>query len=129
MKAKAADVPRIALALPEVTEGLSWRMPAFLVRGKAFLRYRAPSGNAINPVNGQEYADLLVITVPDAVAKSALVESEGPWFSIPHFDGHNAVLISQADLPKISVSELSEVITDAWASRAPQRLVKEYFAD
>ncbi len=57
-------------------------------------------------------------------AKTALLESEPDvFFTTPHFDGYPAVLIL---LERISVDELEEVIVEAWLSRAPKRLAKEY---
>ena len=49
-----------------------------------------------------------------------------PFFTIDHFRGFNAVLVQQSRLGEISRDELVEVITDAWAHRAPKRLVREH---
>ena len=64
--------------------------------------------------------------VPDAGAKDALVQSDGPWFTTPHFDGYDAVLLRERDIGELTVAELREVITDAWLSRAPKRLAKAF---
>jgi hypothetical protein len=123
------DVRRIVLALPATTERGShsghaqWRVkdklvvwerplhkPDLLALGDA-----APSGV------------ILGARVPDEGAKHALIAAEpGIYFTTPHFNGYPAVLIRLAEIP---VSELEEVIIEAWLDRAPARLVKSYLAD
>lgn len=128
MKATAADVDAIAMSLPEVALGTSWGdRPTYLVRGKGFLLHRAPGRTAIDPETGQMYDDLLVIRTASAEDKQALVEDEQlPFFTIDHFNGYNAVLVQQSRLGEIDRAELVEVITDAWAARAPKSLVREH---
>lgn len=128
-KAKLSDIGEIALGLPEVEEGTAWGdRPAYKVRGKSFLLFREPRPDAIDPDTGERMDDVIMFTVPDQADKDALVEGDGPWFTTPHFNGYNAVLLRQRDLREVSRAELAEVVTDAWAARAPKRLVKEYFA-
>jgi len=129
------DIDDICRALPDVELGISWGdRPTYKVpagpKGKGFLLYRAPGPTAIDPATGEMYDDLVVIITPTAAEKQALVEDpDTPFFTIDHFKGFNAVLVQQSRLGEISRAELAEVITDAWAHRAPKRLVKEYFAD
>jgi hypothetical protein len=126
------DVGQICLSLPEVEFGTTWGdRPTYKVptgeKGRGFCLYRAPRRDAINPQTGEEFADLLVIVVPNAEAKSALVgDSTTPFFTIDHFNGYNAVLIQESRLAEISVTELREVLTDAWRARAPKRLVRSF---
>ena len=47
------------------------------------------------------------------------------FFTTPHFDGYPAVLVR---LDRIAVTDLEELVVDAWLSRAPKRLVKQYLA-
>lgn len=127
--ARPSDVDEICAALPETELSTSWGdRPTWKVRGKGFLLRRAPHKTAVDD-HGELYDDLLVIQVTDDGVKQALVEDDGPFFTIPHFDGHAAVLVSQARLGEISRDELAEVITDAWATRAPQTLVREHLGD
>ena len=58
--------------------------------------------------------------------KQALLQSGPPWFTTPHFDGYDYVLVRERDLGTLDLVELAEVVTDAWASRAPRTLVKEH---
>ena len=131
-KARPDDVDEICGALPDTELGISWGdRPTWKVprgpKGKGFLLYRAPGQNAIDPATGEMYDDLIVITTPTEVQKRALVEDDGtPFFTIPHFDGYSAVLVQQSRLGELSRQELEEIITDAWATKAPKKLVKEH---
>jgi hypothetical protein len=131
-KARPEDVDEICAALPETELGISWGdRPTWKVprgeKGKGFLLYRMPHKSATDPDTGEMYDDLLVIMTPTEVEKNALVEDEStPFFTIAHFNGYSAVLVRQARLGELSRQELEEVITDAWAAKAPKRLVKEH---
>jgi hypothetical protein len=121
------DVGRACLALPETTEpaspdGLrSWR-----VRTKTFVWER--------PLRKRDLAELgdtapsgpvLAAHVPDEGAKRALIADEPDvYFTTHHFDGYPAVLcrLEQLDAPS-----LTELVAEAWACRAPRRLVGEHF--
>jgi hypothetical protein len=118
------------MGLPEVELGISWGdRPTYKVRGKGFLLHRAPHKTAVDPDTGELFEDLLVVRTTNAADKEALVADEAlPFFTIDHFNGFNAVLVQQSRLREIGRDELAEIITDAWASRAPKALVREYFA-
>ncbi|MDT0168157.1 hypothetical protein [Pseudarthrobacter sp. BRE9] len=134
-RAVPEDIDAICSGLPEVELGVSWGdRPTYKVprgpKGRGFVLYRAPHKTAVNPDTGELFADLLVIVVPDDSAKSALVEDPSvPFFTVPHFDGYNAVLVQESRLGEISRDELEEILIDAWAARAPKKLVAEFFAD
>ena len=123
------DVDEICRALPEVELGVSWGdRPTYKVRGKGFLLHRAPHKTAVDPETGELYDDLLVISTADSADKEALVSDERlPFFTIDHMRSYNAVLVQASRLGEIERDELAEIITDAWASRAPKRLAREYF--
>ena len=122
------DVDAICRALPEVELGTSWGdVPTYLVRGRGFVLFRKPHATAVDPVTGKEYDDLLVIVTPTAVEKQALVDDARlPFFTIDHFRRTNAVLVQQSRLGELGRDELAEIITEAWAARAPKKLVKEH---
>jgi hypothetical protein len=130
--ARPEDIDEISLSLPEVELGISWGdRPTYKVprgdKGRGFLLFRMPHHTAVDPVTGEMYDDVVVITVADETVKHALVEDPAtPFFTIPHFRSTNAVLVRQSRISELSVAELREVITEAWAARAPRRLVKEY---
>lgn len=133
--ARPADVDEICAALPETEFGTTWGdVPTWKVpagdKGRGFVKYRHPHSTAIDSETGEMYEDLLVIEVPGPAEKAALVEDpHTPFFTIDHFRTTNAVLVQQSRLGELTLDELREILTDAWACRAPQRLVKEYFAD
>jgi len=89
---------------------------------------RAPRHDALDPETGEEYQDLLVVRTPSAEDKAALVEAEGPFFTIDHFRGYNGVLVQQSRLGELDVEELREVLTDAWLAVAPKSLARKYLA-
>ena len=138
-RATPEDVTAICAALPETRFGTSWGdVPTWLVphrvrdgvdKGRGFVLYRKPHRTAVDPVSGEMYDDLLVIRTANDDDKKALVEGDGPFFSIPHFDGYNAVLVQLSRLGEISRDELAEVITDAWCACAPKSLVKKFRGD
>lgn len=114
------DVRRLALALPETSEGTSFGNCAWTVKKKLFAWERplrradlaalgvdAPSG----PILGLRTADLEM--------KEALIAHDpGVYFTTPHFDGYAAVLVR---LEKIRLKELKDVLVEAWLASAPQR--------
>jgi hypothetical protein len=126
-KAMLADIAEIALSLPEVEEGTSWGNSAYVVRKKSFLHFREPRPDAVDPETGERMQDVIMFAVGDQDDKEALLGSGGPWFTTPHFDGYNAVLLRQRDVGRLTRAELAEVITDAWAAKAPKKLVAEHF--
>lgn len=133
--ARPEDIDEICAALPETELGISWGdRPTWKVprgdKGKGFVLYRAPGKTAIDPETGEMYDDLVVITTPTEVEKNALVEDEStPFFTIDHFRGFSAVLVQQSRLGEIGRQELAEVITEAWAAKAPKKLVREHFGE
>ena len=135
-QARPEDVDEICRGLPETWFATSWGdVPTWLVplrekgdKGRGFVLYRKPHKSAINPDTGEEYDDLLVIRTAKADDKQALVDADGPFFTVPHFRGYNAVLVQQARLGEITRDELAEVITDAWLATAPKKLVREFLS-
>ena len=83
----------------------------------------------MDPETGEMWDDLLVVVTPDAGAKQALVEGDNPFFDIPHFRRSTSVLVRLSRLGEIGRDELVEVVTDAWATRAPAKLVREHLGD
>ena len=105
--ARPEDIDEICGSLPETELGISWGdRPTWKVprgdKGKGFLLYRAPGRTAIEST---------------------------PFFTIDHFNGYAAVLVQQSRLGEISRQELVEVITDAWATKAPKKLVREHLGE
>jgi hypothetical protein len=120
------DVARIALALPGTTEATSARgRRRWLVRGKTFLRERPLHRKDLDEL-GAEAPDgpVLIASVPDEGAKAALLADEpGVYFATSHVDGWAAVLCR---LDRLDETSLTELAGEAWAARAPRRLVTGY---
>lgn len=128
------DVDEICAALPETRFGTSWGdVPTWLVpatgKGRGFVLYRKPHKTAIDPATNEPYADLLVIRCGNGDDKQSLVEADGPFFTIDHFDGYNAVLVQLSRLGEIGRDELAEVITDAWLAVAPKALARAFLTE
>ncbi|MFN8192044.1 MAG: MmcQ/YjbR family DNA-binding protein [Nocardioidaceae bacterium] len=117
------DVHAAALAMPHVTiyPGTQGR-PVYQVGGKSFVFFRNPRPDAVDPVSGERYDDVIVVWVPDDGDKQALVEDPAtPFFTTPHFDGHPSVLVRASRLGELGADEVREVVQDAWLSRASAR--------
>jgi hypothetical protein len=128
-----ADLQAICSGLPEVELGTSWGdRPTYLVKQnpkpRGFVLERAPRHDAVDPETGEAFQDLLVIRTANAEDKAALVEGEGPFFTIDHFRNYNAVLLEQSRIGEVDVEELREVLTDAWLAVAPKSLAKKFLA-
>jgi hypothetical protein len=134
-QARPEDIDEICGSLPETELGTSWGdRPTWKVprgdRGKGFVLYRMPHKTAVDPDTGEMWDDVVVIMTPTEVEKHALVEDRStPFFTIDHFKGYSAVLVRQSRLGEISRQELVEVITDAWATKAPKKLVREHLGE
>ncbi|MBT2483790.1 MULTISPECIES: MmcQ/YjbR family DNA-binding protein [unclassified Microbacterium] len=126
------DVREIALALPGVTESTgghtgeaTWRL-----RSGQFAWLRGPSATDRRQLDelGREWpaGDVLAVRVASVEEKEALLAAEPDIvFTIPHFDGYPAVLVP---LEKVAQERVVELITDAWLTRAPARVAKEWLS-
>lgn len=120
------DLDGIAMALPEVTREGTDEHPAYAVRGRTFVFWRGPRKDAVDPDSGELIPDVIGVVVPGPDDKEALLQSGEPWFTTPHFDGYDAVLVRERDLGRLDYLELAEIVTDAWATRAPAKLVRQH---
>jgi hypothetical protein len=121
--ATVADVHQIAASMPHVTriEGPKGNA-VYQVGGKSFVFFRTPQPDAADPRTGERYADVVMIWVESQMDKVALIQDEdSPFFTTDRFDGHLSVLVRAGRLAEIGVDELTELIQDAWLSRASTR--------
>ena len=119
------DVRRIALSLPDTTEGESRDNAHWRVHGKGFVWERPLRESDLRAL-GDEAPDgpILGARVEHLGAKEALLQDKpGVFFTTPHFDGYPAVLVR---LGEIGPDGLEEVIVEAWLARAPKRLAQDY---
>jgi hypothetical protein len=121
--ARVEDVHHLALGMPHVTvyPGKQHK-PVYQVGGKSFVFFRNPRPDAFDPDTGERYDDVIVFWVPNEGDKLAMVQDDSsPFFTTPHFDGHLSVLLRGSRLGEISYDELTEVVQEAWLSRASTR--------
>jgi hypothetical protein len=121
--ARVEDVHDLALGMPHVTlyPGTQHR-PVYQVGGRSFVFFRNPRPDAVDPDTGERYDDVIVFWVADEGDKLALVQDDSsPFFTTPHFDGHLSVLLRASRVHEIGHDELTEVVQDAWLSRASPR--------
>ena len=121
------DVERLALELPETTEGTSWGNRAWSVRAKSFVWERPLRRKDLEALGADApEGPILGVRVEHLMAKEALL-ADAPelYFTTPHFDNYPAVLVR---LDAIGVEELRELIVEAWLARAPKRLAAKYLS-
>jgi hypothetical protein len=121
--ARIEDVHALALGMPHVTvEQGTGGNPVYQVGRKSFVFFRNPRPDAVDPVTGERYQDVIVFWVPSEGDKQALVQDESsPFFTTPHFDGHPSVLLRASRVGELTRQELGEIVEDAWLSRASAR--------
>jgi len=103
--------------------------PVYQVGQRSFVFFRTPRSDAVDPGTGERYPDVIVIWVPSEFDKQALVQDRAsPFFTTPHFDGHDSVLVRASRIGELTRQELAEVIEDAWLSRASPSRAKAWLA-
>lgn len=129
--ARVADVHEIAAAMPHTKriEGPKGNA-IYQVGGKSFVFFRTPQPDAEDPQTGERYADVIMIWVESEMDKLALVQDpDSPFFTTDRFEGHPSVLLRASRLPEIGKVELTELIQDAWLSRASKRRAEQWLAE
>jgi hypothetical protein len=99
---------RIALAMPGVTEGTSYRTPAFRVAGKFFFRLR-------------EDAKSLAVRIDFDTREALLQANPKAFFITDHYRGYPAMCVH---LSAVLRSELKTLLEESWRCVAPKRLAE-----
>jgi hypothetical protein len=120
------DIARLALALPETTEGSSRGWRVWKVADRQFV-WERPFTKADLRRFGDDpvpAGPVLAAAVEDLGEKEAILAAHPEThFTIEHLDGYAAVLVR---LDTVDDGTLAETVEDAWAARAPTRLVRQY---
>lgn len=122
---------KLALALPETTKEVSDDgRPSYHVHGKAFCFHRSRRPDALDPETGDRLDDVLMFRVADLDVKELLLTDErGVYFTTPHFKGYPAVLVRIPDLARLDRDELSDLVAEAWLTKAQKRVARAWLAE
>ena len=123
------DVARMAMALPEVTEGedkhrhghRTWE-----IGGKTFAWERSFSKADIKRYGAQTPPEgpILAIRTADLAEKEGILAANpAAFFTIPHFNGYKAYLIQ---LDNVDAGTLRDALTDGWLAVAPRALADQH---
>lgn len=117
----APNVRRIALALPQVTQGPESDRLNFSVGGKGIAWTYLVRAQPKAP--RQPRLDVLAVRCP-IEKKEMLIEAVPDiYFDDDHYRGYPAVLVR---LAAIDEADLAALLRDAWAIQAPKRLRKAF---
>ena len=118
------DVRRICKKLPGAVEGKERFGFSVPVKGqlKGFCWSWA---ERVDPKKARVINEsVLAVLVPNLTTKDLLLDSGQPaLFTEPHYNGYPAVLVRLAG---IEVSELEDLLVEAWRSKAPKELLQRY---
>ncbi|HEX8768647.1 MAG TPA: hypothetical protein VF714_09770 [Jatrophihabitans sp.] len=120
------DVARLALELPEVTEGERRGNRSWSVNGKVFAWERPLTKADVKRFGDVPPPDgpILAVMVADLHEKEAVLAADhAGFFTIPHFDGYAAVLIQ---LDKAGKKAVRQALVDGWLACAPPTLAEQY---
>lgn len=122
------DVSRLALALPETSEGADTNGRKWEVR-RTYFAYERTWRTADVADFGGPLPDgpVLGVRVADITDKRGLIgAAPSVFFTMPRYAAAPAVLV-RVDV--IELDQLNEVLTEAWLCRAPKRLAARFLAE
>ncbi len=107
MPADYQMVRALALALPDVSEGLCYGTPAFYLRRKLMLRF-------------WEDGETLVVKFPRAERAAAIEKSPDVLSVTDHYLNYPCILVS---LPAVDAQTLADLIGGAWRLLASRKQI------
>ena len=113
------DVRRIGLHLPEVTESTWYGTPGLKVRKKGFCRLWGEREHRRDGVHDTE----VLVVFCEPVLKPVLLENHpDALFTVPHYDGHGAVLVR---LAHADLDDVADWLEDSYRRVAPPTLIRQ----
>ena len=103
-------VRRLLLTLPGVEEGPCYGTPGFRVKGKFLARLR-------------DDGEVLVVKCGDDERDFRMQADPETFFITDHYRGYPTVLVR---LTRVSLSDLRELLEQAWRRIAPTRLIAAF---
>lgn len=123
------DVAKLALALPEVTEGARHGNRTWFIGKKGFVWERP-----LTKADIKRWGDspplpegpIVAFRTEDLHEKEAILAANLPgFFTMEHFNGYPSLLI---ELRLAKKSDLRVAIEDAWLASAPPKMAETYLA-
>lgn len=113
-----AEMRRLCLALPEVTEGLTHGGETWFVRRRSFAKFVDPSKHRLD----ERHVAFWAAAAPGA--RNELVAEDPQRFFIPRFGGYDWIGM-RLDLTDDGPDwqEVAEILTDAYRQVAPKFLI------
>jgi hypothetical protein len=69
------------------------------------------------------------VVIMTTTSRPLVQDQASPFFTTPHFDGHLSVLVRASRIGDLTLQELTEVIQDAWLTRAPPGKAKAWLRE
>jgi hypothetical protein len=113
-----AEVRRLCLVLPEVTEGLTHGGETWFVRRRSFAKFVDPEKHRLD----ERHVAFWAAAAPGA--RQELVAEDPQRFFVPRFGGYDWVGM-RLDVPPDGPDwqEVAEILTDAYRQVAPKFLI------
>jgi hypothetical protein len=110
----------LCMSMPEATEKPSHGESAWFVRGKSMF--------AISSDRHHDDRVAFWCAAPPGAAE-ALVARDGTRYFVPPYVGHRGWLGVYLDVDPIDWEEVEDLVTEAWRTVAPKRLLASFDAD
>jgi len=104
----------LSLALPGVSEAISWGQPTLKAHGKLWFFWNPKYDAPVFKVSSFDERDMLIEAAPDM------------FFTTDHHRPHNLVLVYPE---RVDLDWVQENLTRVWRAQAPKRVLKAWDAE